>query len=170
MAIQLDHVIVPSRQRAVSAKLLADLLGVPWEKSRGEFTPVYVASISAIRVREIPNADDLFLVTHVAIADLQPIANLGLIIGFLLWRAQWIKAKAELFDALLFRTLQFASFWFGNLIEVVDPIINSPLLRAWRGIHSFTEVPNICVVSLVEADIVFRLNDSGCRSYFLRFI
>ena len=42
MAIQLDHVIVPSRQRLASAKLLADLLGVPWEESRGEFTPVYV--------------------------------------------------------------------------------------------------------------------------------
>jgi catechol 2,3-dioxygenase-like lactoylglutathione lyase family enzyme len=42
MAIQLDHVIVPSRQRRASAKLLADLLGVAWEESRGEFTPVYV--------------------------------------------------------------------------------------------------------------------------------
>ena len=42
MAIQLDHVIVPSRQRLASAKLLAELLGVPWEESRGEFTPVYV--------------------------------------------------------------------------------------------------------------------------------
>ena len=37
MAIQLDHVIVPSRQRVASAKLLADLLGVPWEAARGEF-------------------------------------------------------------------------------------------------------------------------------------
>src|SRR4030095_10378310 len=42
MAIQLDHVIVPSRNRRESAKLLADLLAVPWEESRGEFTPVYV--------------------------------------------------------------------------------------------------------------------------------
>ena len=32
MAIQLDHVIVPSRQRLASAKLLAELLGVPWEE------------------------------------------------------------------------------------------------------------------------------------------
>jgi catechol 2,3-dioxygenase-like lactoylglutathione lyase family enzyme len=43
MAIQLDHVIVPSRQRVASAKLLAELLGVAWEASRGEFTPVYVS-------------------------------------------------------------------------------------------------------------------------------
>jgi len=42
MNIQLDHVIVPSRRRRESAKLLADLLAVPWEESRGEFTPVYV--------------------------------------------------------------------------------------------------------------------------------
>src|SRR5262245_39302163 len=42
MAIRLDHLIVPSRTRLASAKLLADLLGVPWEESRGSFTPVYV--------------------------------------------------------------------------------------------------------------------------------
>ncbi len=42
MAIMLDHVIIPSRHRRESARFLADLLGVPWEESRGEFTPVYV--------------------------------------------------------------------------------------------------------------------------------
>jgi len=42
MAIQLDHVIVPSRQPVASARLLAELLGVSWEASRGEFSPVYV--------------------------------------------------------------------------------------------------------------------------------
>ena len=42
MAIRLDHVIVPSRNRLASAKFLADLLGVSWEESRGSFTPVYV--------------------------------------------------------------------------------------------------------------------------------
>jgi catechol 2,3-dioxygenase-like lactoylglutathione lyase family enzyme len=42
MTIQLDHVIVPSHHRVASAKLLADLLGLAWEESRGEFTPVYV--------------------------------------------------------------------------------------------------------------------------------
>jgi catechol 2,3-dioxygenase-like lactoylglutathione lyase family enzyme len=42
MAIQLDHVIVPSRDRRAGARSLADFLGVPWEESRGEFTPVYV--------------------------------------------------------------------------------------------------------------------------------
>jgi catechol 2,3-dioxygenase-like lactoylglutathione lyase family enzyme len=42
MAIRLDHVIVPSRDPVASARLLAGLLDVPWEKTRGHFTPVYV--------------------------------------------------------------------------------------------------------------------------------
>jgi catechol 2,3-dioxygenase-like lactoylglutathione lyase family enzyme len=42
MAIRLDHVIVPSQERLAAAKLLAGLLDVPWEESRGDFTPVYV--------------------------------------------------------------------------------------------------------------------------------
>ncbi|OLD37024.1 MAG: hypothetical protein AUI57_12400 [Candidatus Rokubacteria bacterium 13_1_40CM_2_68_8] len=42
MAIMLDHVIVPSHHRRESAKVLADLLGVPWQEPRGEFAPVYV--------------------------------------------------------------------------------------------------------------------------------
>jgi hypothetical protein len=43
MAIQLDHFIVPSRDRASAARLLADLLGVPWSMTGvGPFCPVYV--------------------------------------------------------------------------------------------------------------------------------
>ena len=42
MTIQLDHVIVPSHNRVEGAQLLADLLDVPWAKSQGSFTPVYV--------------------------------------------------------------------------------------------------------------------------------
>ncbi len=42
MAIQLDHVIVPSHDRVAGAQLLAGLLDVPWEESDGHFTPVYV--------------------------------------------------------------------------------------------------------------------------------
>ena len=42
MAIQLDHVIVPSHNRVAAAKSLAGLLGVPWQESQGSFTPVYV--------------------------------------------------------------------------------------------------------------------------------
>ncbi len=43
MTIQLDHFIVPSRNKAASAKLLAELLGVPWaETGLGPFSPVYI--------------------------------------------------------------------------------------------------------------------------------
>ena len=42
MGIGLDHVIVPSHNRFDAAKFLADLLRVPWEKSQGNFSPVYV--------------------------------------------------------------------------------------------------------------------------------
>ena len=42
MPILLDHVIVPSHHRLEAAQSLAGLLGVPWEASRGDFTPVYV--------------------------------------------------------------------------------------------------------------------------------
>ncbi len=43
MTIHLDHTIVPSRHKAESAKLLADLLGVPWSPTGiGPFAPVFV--------------------------------------------------------------------------------------------------------------------------------
>ena len=43
MAIELDHVIVSSRDRVASARLLAHLLGVPWNETVfSVFSPVYV--------------------------------------------------------------------------------------------------------------------------------
>jgi hypothetical protein len=43
MTIQLDHFIVPSRNQIASAKLLGELLGVPWaEAGVGPFSPVYI--------------------------------------------------------------------------------------------------------------------------------
>ena len=43
MRIELDHTIVPSHHKVASAKLLAELLGVPWaEAGAGPFSPVYV--------------------------------------------------------------------------------------------------------------------------------
>lgn len=43
MTIHLDHTIVPSRNKTSSAKLLAELLGVPWgEAAAGPFVAVYV--------------------------------------------------------------------------------------------------------------------------------
>jgi hypothetical protein len=43
MSIQLDHLMVPWRDKVAAAKLLAELLGVPWsETGVGPFAPVYV--------------------------------------------------------------------------------------------------------------------------------
>jgi hypothetical protein len=43
VTVQLDHFIVPSRNKVASAKLLGELLGVPWaESGLGPFAPVYL--------------------------------------------------------------------------------------------------------------------------------
>ncbi len=43
MSIKLDHVMIPARDKIASAKLLAQLLDVPWSESGiGPFAPVYV--------------------------------------------------------------------------------------------------------------------------------
>jgi hypothetical protein len=44
MTVHLDHLMVPSRNKVASAKLLAELLGVPWSETgaAGPFAPVYV--------------------------------------------------------------------------------------------------------------------------------
>ncbi|MDP3821332.1 MAG: VOC family protein [Burkholderiales bacterium] len=43
MPIELDHTLVPSHHKLASAKLLAELLGVPWaENGAGPFSPVFV--------------------------------------------------------------------------------------------------------------------------------
>lgn len=44
MSIHLDHLMVPSRDKLASAKLLAELLGVPWSATGiGPFAPVYAS-------------------------------------------------------------------------------------------------------------------------------
>ena len=42
MAIQLDHIIGPAHDRVEAARRLAGLLDVAWDKTQGEFSPVYV--------------------------------------------------------------------------------------------------------------------------------
>ena len=43
MKVELDHTIVPSRDKVAGARLLGELLGVPWAPSDiGPFAPVYV--------------------------------------------------------------------------------------------------------------------------------
>jgi len=55
-AIQLDHCIVPSRNRLASAKLLAGLLGVRWAEtgSVGPFSPVNVSDSLTLDFDETP--------------------------------------------------------------------------------------------------------------------
>lgn len=45
MAIALDHLIVPTKDRVASAKLLGTLLGVPWAEQGaiGPFSPVFIS-------------------------------------------------------------------------------------------------------------------------------
>ena len=43
MTVELDHLMVPSRDKTAAARLLAELLGVPWaETGIGPFVPVFV--------------------------------------------------------------------------------------------------------------------------------
>lgn len=43
MSVQLDHLMVPSRDKVAAAKQLGELLGVPWSKTGiGPFAPVFV--------------------------------------------------------------------------------------------------------------------------------
>ncbi|MCW5623657.1 MAG: VOC family protein [Burkholderiales bacterium] len=43
MGIHLDHIMIPCRNKLASARLLAELLGVPWSTAGvGPFAPVYV--------------------------------------------------------------------------------------------------------------------------------
>lgn len=56
MAILLDHLIVPSKNRVAAARQLAELLGVPWaeQAATGPFSPVYVSSSLTLDFDEWP--------------------------------------------------------------------------------------------------------------------
>ena len=44
MAVQLDHLIIPTKDRVASARFLGTILGVPWaeQSNFGPFSPVFV--------------------------------------------------------------------------------------------------------------------------------
>jgi hypothetical protein len=60
MPILLDHIIVPSHDQAGQAQFLGELLGVPWKKEQGHFSPVFVNDTLTL---DFGNADD-FPVEH----------------------------------------------------------------------------------------------------------
>lgn len=62
MAIHLDHTIVPARNQIASAKLLAELLGVPWAATgAGPFSPVYVNDGLTL---DFQDTDEAFPIYH----------------------------------------------------------------------------------------------------------
>lgn len=62
MAIQLDHFIVPCRDQVASAKLLAELLGVPWaETTLGPFSPVFLNDGLTL---DFQQTDEAYPVSH----------------------------------------------------------------------------------------------------------
>lgn len=62
MSVQLDHAIVPVRDRKAAAALLAYLLDVPWAESGvGPFSPVYVNDGLTL---DFDEADGSFPVQH----------------------------------------------------------------------------------------------------------
>lgn len=62
MGIELDHAIVPSRNKRAAAALLADILGVPWSATGiGPFCPVYVSDGLTL---DFDQADGPFPVLH----------------------------------------------------------------------------------------------------------
>jgi len=73
MAIRLDHIIVPSHDRVEAAKLLAGLLDVPWEESRGDFTPVYVNENLTLDFAQRPQFESHHICFQVADADFDAI-------------------------------------------------------------------------------------------------
>lgn len=62
MRMDLDHLIVPSRDRLAAARQLAGILGVPWsETGAGPFCPVYVNSGLTL---DFDQAEGAFPVLH----------------------------------------------------------------------------------------------------------
>lgn len=62
MAIELDHFIVSARDKVAAARLLGELLGVPWAASGiGPFAPVYVNSGLTL---DFIDTDEAFPVEH----------------------------------------------------------------------------------------------------------
>jgi len=62
MTVQLDHTLIPARDRKAAAELLATLLGAPWAESGvGPFSPVYVNEDLTL---DFDQADAAFPVLH----------------------------------------------------------------------------------------------------------
>jgi len=95
MAIQLDHTIVPSRSQVESARLLAELLGVPWaETALGPFSPVFVNEGLTL---DFQDAREAFPIYHYA-----------------------FRVSDEEFDAILGRLKERGIAWRSTVFGPVD--------------------------------------------------
>jgi catechol 2,3-dioxygenase-like lactoylglutathione lyase family enzyme len=64
MTIHLDHVMVPCRDKIASARLVANLLGVPWAQTGiGPFAPVFVNDGLTL---DFDETDEPFPLSHYA--------------------------------------------------------------------------------------------------------
>jgi len=74
MGIQLDHIIVPSRNRVAAARSLAELLGVAWgESGPGGFAPVYVSETLTLDFADREQFEPYHLCFHVGDAEFDAI-------------------------------------------------------------------------------------------------
>nr|WP_315186025.1 VOC family protein [uncultured Albidiferax sp.] len=70
MSIQLDHTIVPSRDKVAAARLLAELLDVPWAPSgMGPFAPLYLNDGLTL---DFIDTDEAFPVYHFCFRVTEP--------------------------------------------------------------------------------------------------
>ena len=70
MSVQLDHFIVPCRNQIASAKMLADLLGVPWaETTLGPFSPVFINDGLTL---DFQQTDEAYPIAHYCFRVSQP--------------------------------------------------------------------------------------------------
>lgn len=89
MTVQLDHTIVPSRDKAASAKMLAELLGVEWAPvDTGPFVAVFVNDGLTL---DFIDTDEAFPIYHFCfrVSDAEFDAILGRI------KAAGIKYRSE---------------------------------------------------------------------------
>ncbi|CAN7499100.1 VOC family protein [Pseudoduganella sp. LjRoot289] len=70
MAIELDHFIVPTHDQVASARMLAELLDVPWsETAPGPFSPVFINDGLTL---DFLNTEEAFPVHHYCFRVSQP--------------------------------------------------------------------------------------------------
>lgn len=104
MSIHLDHLMVPARDKIAAARLLAELLGVPWSATGvGPFAPVFVNDGFTIDFDEWPEPIPLvhycFRVSeaefHAILARIQAAAFRTAALCMARWTGRWIRPMVD---------------------------------------------------------------------------